>query len=165
MGLPAVVSTHEALRGRKAVIAKLGFDAHWRGAILIANALRNTGMEVVYLGHATAEQIARVVVQEDADLLGLSALSGNHLEECPSVVQQLRAAGADDVVVVVGGTIPTADELLLADAGVAAVFPTGSSVPDILDQLEQLLVAQDEQRRRAQPAVASASASHIGGST
>lgn len=156
-----MVTAHEPLRGRKAVIAKLGFDAHWRGAILIANALRNAGMEVVYLGHASAEQIARVVVQEDADLLGLSALSGNHLEQCPSVVRQLRAAGADDVVVVVGGTIPRSDGPLLAGAGVAAVFPTGSGVPDILDQLERLLVVQDEQRRRPETAV---SAAQTGGS-
>ena len=159
-----MVTARDALRGRKAVIAKLGFDAHWRGAILIANALRNAGMEVVYLGHATAEQIANVVVQEDADLLGLSALSGNHLEECPSVVQQLRAAGADDVVVVVGGTIPATDEPLLADAGVAAVFPTGSGVPNILDQLERLLVVQDQLRRRPE-AAALTSAAQTGGST
>lgn len=142
------------LRGRKAVIAKLGFDAHWRGAILIANALRNAGMEVVYLGHATPEQIARAVVQEDADLLGLSTLSGNHLEQCPAVVEQLRAAGGDDVVVVAGGTIPAADEPALAAAGVAAVFPTGSSLPDVLDHLERLLTIQAEQRTR--PAVVAA---------
>lgn len=157
-----MVTAHEPLRGRKAVIAKLGFDAHWRGAILIANALRNAGMEVVYLGHASAEQIARVVVQEDAGLLGLSALSGNHLEQCPSVVRQLHAAGADDVVVVVGGTIPRSDGPLLADAGVAAVFPTGSGVPDILDQLERLLVLQDEKRRRPE---AASSAAQTGGLT
>ena len=129
------------LRG-KAVIAKLGFDAHWRGAILIANALRNAGMEVVYLGHATAEQIARVVVQEDADLLGLSTLSGNHLEELPGVMAQLGAVGADEVVVVVGGTLPLADHPALAAVGVAAVFPTGSSLPDVLHRLEALMTDQ-----------------------
>ena len=132
------------LRGRKVIIAKLGFDAHWRGAILIANALRNAGMEVVYLGHATADQIARAVIQEDADLLGLSTLSGNHLEECPGVVAGLRAAGADDVVVVVGGTVPVSDQAALTAAGVAAVFPTGSRVPDILTRLAELLTSQRE---------------------
>lgn len=153
------------LRGRKAVIAKLGFDAHWRGAILIANALRNAGMEVVYLGHATAEQIARIVVQEDADLLGLSTLSGNHVEECPGVVAQLRAAGADDVVVVAGGTIPAADAALLAAAGIADVFPTGSSLPDVIYRLERLLVAQEEQRRPADAAARDLAAQTTGGST
>jgi methylmalonyl-CoA mutase C-terminal domain/subunit len=132
------------LQGRKAVIAKVGFDAHWRGAILIANALRNSGMEVVYLGHATPEQIARAVAQEDAALVGMSTLSGNHLEECPEVVRQLRAAGADDVVVVVGGTIPSADETALLAAGVAAVFPTGSAIPHLLERIERLLAAQED---------------------
>lgn len=137
------------LRGHKAVIAKLGFDAHWRGVIIIANALRDAGMEVVYLGHASAEDIAAAVVQEDAILLGLSTLSGNHLGECPSVMEQLRAAGADDVVVVLGGTVPAADVPLLRADGVAAVFPTGSSVPDLLALIEELVVEQDAARRKA----------------
>ncbi len=137
------------LRGHKAVIAKLGFDAHWRGVIIIANALRDAGMEVVYLGHASAQDIAAAVVQEDAILLGLSTLSGNHLGECPSVMEQLRAAGADDVVVVLGGTVPAADVPLLEADGVAAVFPTGSSVPDLLVLIEALVVEQDAARRKA----------------
>ncbi len=137
------------LRGHKAVIAKLGFDAHWRGVIIIANALRDAGMEVVYLGHATAEDIALAVVQEDAILLGLSTLSGNHLAECPSVMAQLRMAGADDVVVVVGGTIPAADEAVLAADGVAAVFPTGSPVPELITRIEELVVNQDASRKKA----------------
>jgi methylmalonyl-CoA mutase C-terminal domain/subunit len=115
-------------------------------------------MEVVYLGHATAEQIASVAVQEDADLVGLSALSGNHLEECPAVVQQLRALGANDLVAVVGGTIPAADGSLLTQTGVSAVFPTGSRVPDILDQLDQLLSAGEEQRQRPPVAVPTSTA-------
>ena len=127
------------LRGRRAIIAKLGFDAHWRGAILVASALRDAGMEVIYLGHATAAEIARAAVQEDAALVGLSTLSGNHLAECPLVLQELRALGADDVVVVVGGTIPAADEPALAATGVAAVFPTGSPIPELLTRLAVLL--------------------------
>lgn len=137
------------LRGHKAVIAKLGFDAHWRGVIIIANALRDAGMEVVYLGHASAEDIAAAVVQEDAILLGLSTLSGNHLGECPSVMEQLRAAGADDVVVVLGGTVPATDVPVLEEYGVTAVFPTGSSVPELLARIEELVVEQDAARRRA----------------
>lgn len=145
MGLPPVVSglrEHTGLRGHKAVIAKLGFDAHWRGVIIIANALRNAGMEVVYLGHASPAAIALAVAQEDAILLGLSTLSGNHLAECPAVMEHLRAAGADDVVVVLGGTIPAADQPVLAAAGIAAVFPTGSAVPDILTRIEELVVGE-----------------------
>lgn len=145
MGLPAVVT---GLRGHKAVIAKLGFDAHWRGVIIIANALRDAGMEVVYLGHASAEAIALAVVQEDAILLGLSTLSGNHMMECPEVMKQLRAAGADDVVVVLGGTIPVADEPSLRAAGVAAVFATGSAVPELLARIEGLVVAQGAASRK-----------------
>jgi len=137
------------LRGHKAVIAKLGFDAHWRGVIIIANALRDAGMEVVYLGHASAEDIAAAVVQEDAILLGLSTLSGNHLGECPSVMEQLRAAGADDVVVVLGGTVPAADVPVLEEYGVTAVFPTGSSVPELLARIEKLVTEQDVARQRA----------------
>ncbi len=146
MGFPFVVT---GLRGHKAVIAKLGFDAHWRGVIIIANALRDAGMEVVYLGHASAEDIARAVVQEDAILLGLSSLSGNHLGECPYVMEQLRAAGADDVVVVLGGTVPAVDEPALSADGIAAVFPTGSAVPELLGRIEELVVAQDAARREA----------------
>ena len=130
------------LRGRRCVIAKLGFDAHWRGAILIANSLRNAGMEVIYLGHATAEEIAHAAVQEDAELVGLSTLSGNHLTECPAVVRELRVRGAADTVVVVGGAVPPDDQRLLLAAGVAAVFPTGSAVPSILEQLDLLLRAE-----------------------
>lgn len=142
------------LRGRRAIIAKLGFDAHWRGAILVANALRNAGMEVVYLGHATAEEIARAAVQEDATLVGLSTLSGNHLTECPPVLQELQALGADDVVVVVGGTIPAADELALAAAGVAAVFPTGSPMPELLARLAVLLSSCEDAPGRPAPTIA-----------
>ncbi len=136
------------LRGHKAVIAKLGFDAHWRGVIIIANALRDAGMEVVYLGHASAEDIAAAVVQEDAILLGLSTLSGNHLGECPAIMDQLRAAGVDDVVVVLGGTVPATDVPVLEADGVAAVFPTGSSVPELLVRIEELVVKQDAARRK-----------------
>lgn len=127
------------LRGRRAVIAKLGFDAHWRGAILVASALRDAGMEVIYLGHATAEQIARAAIQEDAALVGLSTLSGNHLEECPLVVDELRALGGSEVLVVVGGTIPPTDAQLLMAAGADGIFPTGTSVPDLVARIEELV--------------------------
>lgn len=128
-----------SLRTRKAVVAKVGFDAHWRGVIVVASALRDAGMEVVYLGHATAEHIVEVALQEDADLVGLSCLSGNHLQECPPVVRGLRAAGCDDVVVVVGGTLPPEDCRELERIGVHGVFPTGSALPEILERIADLL--------------------------
>lgn len=130
-----------SLRTRKAVVAKLGFDAHWRGVIVVASALRDAGMEVVYLGHATAEQIVEVAIQEDADLVGLSCLSGNHMQECPPVVRGLRDAGCDDVVVVVGGTLPPDDCRSLEEIGVHGVFPTGSALPEIIERISGLLDA------------------------
>lgn len=134
------------LRHRRAVIAKLGFDAHWRGVIVVANALRDAGMEVVYLGHATPEQVVRTAVQEDADLIGLSSLSGNHMQECPPVVAGLRDAGCDDIVVVVGGTIPPADVPTLDEIGVRAVFPTGSSLTGIVTRVAELLGSNEPSR-------------------
>lgn len=140
-----MVTTGEAvgrdprLVGRKAVVAKLGMDAHWRGVIVVAHALRDAGMEVVYLGHATAEQLVSAVVQEDPALVGLSSLSGNHLEECRTVLDGLRAAGVDGVPVVLGGTVPPADEPALAEMGVSAVFGSGSSLRTIVGRIADLL--------------------------
>ena len=139
-----------ALRG-KVLVAKLGMDAHWRGAIVVANALRDAGMEVVYLGHASAAEVAAASVQEDAALVGLSLLSGNHLDEVPATLSALRAAGSD-AVVVVGGAIPPRDAATLVDGGVAAVYPTGSPLPAILTGLGELLAA----RASAAPAPAPA---------
>jgi methylmalonyl-CoA mutase C-terminal domain/subunit len=129
------------LTGRKAVVAKLGMDAHWRGVIVVAHALRDAGMEVVYLGHATPEQLVSAVVQEDPALVGLSSLSGNHLEECRTVIEGLRSAGVDGVPVVVGGTVPPSDEAALAEMGVAAVFGSGSPLRTIITRIAALLAA------------------------
>jgi methylmalonyl-CoA mutase C-terminal domain/subunit len=127
-----------ALLGKRAVIAKLGMDAHWRGAILIARTLRAAGMEVVYLGHATADQIAAAVLEEDVNLVGLSTLSGNHATEVPPVVERLQQGGGGPVIVV-GGAIPPVDAERLRDVGVHAVFPTGTPTRFILDELSRLL--------------------------
>lgn len=127
------------LEGRKAVIAKLGMDAHWRGAIVIANALRDAGMEVVYLGHVTPAELAVVVVQEDPILIGLSALSGNHLTEVPAVLDALASHGVGDIAVVVGGAIPDPDAASLLERGVAGVFPTGSALGPLLDGLARIV--------------------------
>ena len=127
-----------ALAG-KAVVAKLGMDAHWRGVIVVAHALRDAGMEVVYLGHATAEQLVAAVTQEDPALVGLSSLSGNHLEECRVVLDGLRSAGVDGVPVVLGGTVPPADEPTLAEMGVSAVFGSGTPLRTIIGRIGELL--------------------------
>jgi methylmalonyl-CoA mutase C-terminal domain/subunit len=129
----------DALRGRKAVVAKLGMDAHWRGAIVVANALRDAGMEVVYLGHAEPAMIARAVLDEDAVLVGLSSLSGNHLSEVPRVLAELEAIRVRDAAVVVGGTVPPEDAATLKGLGVDEVFPTGSSLRAILARAAELV--------------------------
>ena len=131
-----------ALRGRKAVVVKLGMDAHWRGAIVVSNALKNAGMEVVYLGHASVAAIVNAVVQEDAVLLGMSSLSGNHLSECEPIVRGLRSAGAQDVAVVLGGTIPARDEPLLRGMGIDAIFPSGTPLRVILETISRLLASR-----------------------
>jgi methylmalonyl-CoA mutase C-terminal domain/subunit len=127
------------LVGHKAVVAKVGMDAHWRGVIVVAHALRDAGMEVVYLGHATPGQLVTAVVQEDPALVGLSSLSGNHLEECGTVLDGLREAGVEGVPVVIGGTIPPSDEPALAEMGVSAVFGSGTPLRTILSRIADLL--------------------------
>ena len=125
----------EAATARKirVVVAKPGLDGHDRGAKIIARALRDAGMEVIYTGlHQTPEQIAATVIQEDADAVGLSILSGAHMTLVPKVVSMLREQGADEVLVTVGGTIPADDIPELKRLGVAAVFTPGSPTDDIV---------------------------------
>ena len=111
----------------RVVVAKPGLDGHDRGAKIIARALRDAGMEVIYTGlHQTPEQIAATVIQEDADAVGLSILSGAHMTLVPRVVEMLREQGADDVLVTVGGTIPADDIPELKRLGVAEVFTPGA---------------------------------------
>ena len=118
----------------RVVVAKPGLDGHDRGAKVIARALRDAGMEVIYTGlHQTPEQIAETVLQEDADAVGLSILSGAHMTLVPKVVRLLSEQGADDVVVTVGGTIPAEDIPELKKLGVAVVFTPGSSTQDIIE--------------------------------
>ena len=118
----------------RVVVAKPGLDGHDRGAKIIARALRDAGMEVIYTGlHQTPEQIAATVIQEDADAIGLSILSGAHMTLVPKVVELLRAQGADDVVITVGGTIPADDVPQLKELGVAEVFTPGAPTDDIVE--------------------------------
>ena len=154
--------------GRKirVVVAKPGLDGHDRGAKIIARALRDAGMEVIYTGlHQTPEQIVETAIQEDADAVGISILSGAHMTLVPRILEGLRAADADDVLVIVGGTIPTddADELKeqgaddvivvvggtipnddipeLKELGVAEIFTPGSSVQGIVDYIQESVAA------------------------
>jgi len=118
----------------RVVVAKPGLDGHDRGAKIIARALRDAGMEVIYTGlHQTPEQIAETVIQEDADAVGLSILSGAHMTLVPKVVALLKEQGVDDVLVTVGGTIPAEDIPELEKLGVAAVFTPGAGTDDIVD--------------------------------
>src|ERR1700739_99013 len=118
----------------RVVVAKPGLDGHDRGAKIIARALRDAGMEVIYTGlHQLPEQIVETVIQEDADAVGISILSGAHMTLVPRVVDALRERGADDVLVVVGGTIPPDDIEALRERGVAAVFTPGAATGDIID--------------------------------
>jgi methylmalonyl-CoA mutase C-terminal domain/subunit len=123
-----------AERKIRVVVAKPGLDGHDRGAKIIARALRDAGMEVIYTGlHQTPEQIVETVLQEDADAVGLSILSGAHMTLVPRVVELLREQEAGDVVVTVGGTIPSQDIPELKELGVAEVFTPGAPTQDIID--------------------------------
>jgi methylmalonyl-CoA mutase C-terminal domain/subunit len=121
----------------RVVVAKPGLDGHDRGAKIIARALRDAGMEVIYTGlHQTPEQIVETVLQEDADAVGLSILSGAHMTLVPRVVELLREQDAGDVIVTVGGTIPTQDIPELKDLGVAEVFTPGAPTQDIIEFIQ-----------------------------
>ena len=133
------------IRPYRGVVAKPGLDGHDRGAKVIARALRDAGFEVIYTGlHQTPEQVVQAVVQEDADAVGLSLLSGAHLTLVPRIIAGLRAEGLDDVLVVVGGIIPDADIPALEEAGVDLVFTPGASLPAIVEQLGAALDRREE---------------------
>jgi methylmalonyl-CoA mutase C-terminal domain/subunit len=121
----------------RVVVAKPGLDGHDRGAKIIARALRDAGMEVIYTGlHQTPEQIVETVLQEDADAVGLSILSGAHMTLVPKVIELLREQDASDVVVTVGGTIPAQDIPELKELGVAEVFTPGAPTQAIIDYIQ-----------------------------
>ena len=123
------------------LVAKPGLDGHDRGAKIIARALRDAGFEVIYTGlHQTPEQIVETAIQEDADAVGISILSGAHMTLVPRILTLLREQGAEDVLVVVGGTIPTADVRELKGQGVAEVFTPGAPTGAIVDFLQTKLV-------------------------
>ena len=122
----------------RVVIAKPGLDGHDRGAKIIARALRDAGMEVIYTGlHQTPEQIVETAIQEDADAVGISILSGAHMTLVPRILEGLKENGVEDVLVVVGGTIPKDDVAALKQQGVAEVFTPGAPVSEIVDFLRE----------------------------
>jgi methylmalonyl-CoA mutase C-terminal domain/subunit len=133
-------------RPYRIVVAKPGLDGHDRGAKVIARALRDAGFEVIYTGlHQTPEQVAETVVQEDADAVGLSLLSGAHNTLFPKVMAQLAEKGAGDVLVFGGGIIPEADIPPLKEQGVAALFTPGTPMQAIVDWLAQALDDRERQ--------------------
>ena len=123
----------------KVVVAKLGLDGHDRGAKVIARALKDAGMEVVYTGlRQTPEQIVRTAIQEDADVIGISILSGAHLELMPKIVEAMKKAGLDDVGLVLGGVIPPEDIPKLKAMGIDDVFLPGTSLKEIAQRVSKL---------------------------
>jgi len=129
--LPTATVSQRKIR---VLVAKPGLDGHDRGAKVIARALRDAGMEVIYTGlRQTPEQIVNAAIEEDVDVLGLSILSGAHNTLVPKILEGLKAQGADDITVVVGGIIPTDDAARLKELGVAAVFGPGSSLKEIVE--------------------------------
>jgi methylmalonyl-CoA mutase C-terminal domain/subunit len=126
------------MRRIRVVVAKVGLDGHDRGAKIIARTLRDAGMEVIYTGlHQTPEQIVQTVIEEDANALGISILSGAHMTLVPRVLELMAQEGLDDVMVTVGGTIPAKDIEELKRLGVANVFTPGASTSEIVDFVSQ----------------------------
>jgi methylmalonyl-CoA mutase, C-terminal domain len=122
------------MRKIRVVIAKPGLDGHDRGAKVIARALRDAGMEVIYTGlRQTPEMIVAAALQEDADAIGLSILSGAHMHICPRVMQLLKEKGLEDVIVVIGGIIPDVDIPKLKEAGIKGIFLPGTPMQGIID--------------------------------
>jgi methylmalonyl-CoA mutase, C-terminal domain len=126
----------------RVVVAKPGLDGHDRGAKIIARAFRDAGMEVIYTGlHQTPEQIVEAVIQEDADAVGLSILSGAHMTLVPRIIELLHEQDFDDVVITLGGTIPADDIVVLKRLGVAEVFTPGASAQAAVDFIRSAVAA------------------------
>lgn len=123
----------------RVLVAKPGLDGHDRGAKIVARTLRDAGFEVIYTGiRKKVEEIVAIAVQEDVAVVGLSILSGAHVALTQRVIDALRAADASDIAVVVGGTIPRADVPVLLEAGAAAVFPTGTALETLVEEIRML---------------------------
>jgi methylmalonyl-CoA mutase C-terminal domain/subunit len=146
ISLEKEVVAEEMRRRYKVIVAKLGLDGHDRGAKVVARALRDAGFEVVYTGiRQTPEMVVNTAIQEDADVIGISLLSGAHMALVPMVLKLLREKGAGDIKVVVGGTIPPDDAEKLKEMGVAEVFPPDTPLSYIIKRVRELA----EERRRS----------------
>jgi len=143
----ATFGTERSQGGRpiRVLVAKPGLDGHDRGAKVVARALRDAGMEVIYTGlRQTPEQIAEAALEEDVDVVGLSSLSGAHRHLFPEVVRRLRERGLGDVLVIGGGIIPAEDEPELREAGVAAVFGPGTATGDIAEFIRRWVAEKED---------------------
>ena len=125
-------------KGIRVLLARLGLDAHWRGSIVVAHALRDAGMEVIYIGNQMPKEIVETAIQEDVDVIGLSSLSGNHMILAPEVVRRLREKGTQEISVVLGGTVPPDDIPILKEAGISGIFGPGSSLKEIIQFISAL---------------------------
>lgn len=131
----------------RVLIAKPGLDGHDRGAKIVARALRDAGMEVIYTGiRQTPEMIVKAAIQEDVDVVGLSILSGAHVELFPIITDQLRGEGMKDVLVIAGGIIPETDIPALRDMGIEAVFGPGTMTREIVDFIRNAMAGRRESR-------------------
>ncbi|MBX6395257.1 MAG: methylmalonyl-CoA epimerase [Alicyclobacillaceae bacterium] len=134
-----------AERKIRVLVAKPGLDGHDRGALVIAQGLRDAGMEVIYTGlRQTPEQIVAAAIQEDVDCIGLSSMSGAHMELFPEVVRLLREQGADDILVIGGGIIPKEDIPALKEAGIAEIFTPGTSIQETVDYIRTHVKRKDD---------------------
>jgi methylmalonyl-CoA mutase C-terminal domain/subunit len=134
----------------KVLVAKPGLDGHDRGAKIVARALRDAGMEVVYTGlHQTPEMIVTAAIQEDVDVVGISILSGAHMTVFPRVFALLREQGVDDLLVVAGGVIQEEDRPKLLEMGVAAIFDADATTQDLIDGIRKLVAEKGRAERRA----------------
>jgi methylmalonyl-CoA mutase, C-terminal domain len=127
-------------------MSKMGLDSHYRGAVMVSRFLYERGMEVVYIGNQLPDAIVATMLQEDADVLGLSSLSGNHMVMIPKIMEGLKANGLGDKVVVLGGVVPEEDHAELLAHGVSAIFGTGSNLEDIANYIEERIQGNQDQK-------------------
>lgn len=129
----------------RVLVAKPGLDGHDRGAKVVARALRDAGMEVIYTGiRQTPEMIVEAAIQEDVDAVGLSILSGAHLELFPPIIEGLKNKGRGDVLIIAGGIIPDEDVLTLKKSGIKAIFGPGTSTDKIVEFIKQELASREK---------------------
>lgn len=131
----------------KVIIAKLGLDIHWRGAMVVARFLKDAGMEVIYLGNQFPEEIANAALQESVDVVGLSTLGGNHLTLGPKVVKLLRDKGLNDILVVMGGVIPPEDIPVLKSQGFDEIFTPHTSLKEAAEFIRERVYRREESQK------------------